>query len=153
MKRLMAPLYLFLILVLLGLTIRYIAGKNSELWQIWSSVDVTSAVALAALAFFAYRQMLRDDDEVRIMLEVDGKRHDTGLCLLRKDCTRSEIIGVLGMMQRRTKERFMYDPVHLHDLLNELNRVQKGKAKELAVPLSQEEFEQFVLAQKDRSNG
>jgi len=149
MQKLKAPLYIFLVLVCLGLAIRYIAGTNSALWQIWSSIDVASAVALAALAFFAYRQMLRDDDEVRIMFEVNGKRHDTGLCLLRKDCTRSEIIGVLGMMQRRTKERFAYDPAHLHDLLNELNRVQKGKAKELAVPLSQEEFEQFVLAKEN----
>ncbi len=147
MQRLRAPLYIFVALVIVGLAIRYIAGADSLLWEIWSSLDIASAVALATLAFLAYRQMLRDDDEIRIMLEVDGIRHDTDLCLLRKDCTRSEVIGVLGMMQRRTEKRFIYDAEHLHDLLNELNRVQKGNAKELAVPLNQGEFEQFALAQ------
>ena len=141
-------LILFLGLVVVGMAIRYILGEDSALWTFWNVLDVASAVALAVLAALAYREMIRDEDEVRLFFNVNGNKVDTHLSLLRKDCTRSEIIGVLGMMQRRTKERFIYDARHLPDLLKEINRVQKGSRKALYIPLTPEEFDQFVLNEK-----
>jgi hypothetical protein len=139
-------LIFFVALTLVGVILRYAFGDQSELWSLWGTIDVSFAVSLGILAFFAYRNMVHDEDEVGLYFDVNGTLHDTGLRLLRKDCTRSEIIGVLGMMQRRTKERFNYDSKHLRDLLNEVNRVQKGRAKTFHVPIAQEEYEQFVVA-------
>jgi hypothetical protein len=137
-------LILFVLLTLLGLAIRYIFPGTEGLWDFWSNLDISFAVALGVLAFIAYRDMVRDEDEVRLYFKLpDGSTYDTGLCLLRKDCTRSEVIGVLGMMQRRTSDRFHYASEHLHDLLEELNEVQKGDRTGLYIPIAEEEFEQF----------
>ena len=138
-------LILFVFLTLLGLAIRYFfPGEDESVWNFWANLDVSFAVALGVLAFVAYREMVNDEDEVRLYFKLpDGTIYDTGLCLLRKDCTRSEVIGVLGMMQRRTSERFHYASEHLHDLLEELNSVQKGRRTELYIPIDEEEFEQF----------
>jgi hypothetical protein len=123
-----------------------LSGKDGIVWNFWANLDVSFAVALGVLAFIAYGDMVRDEDEVRLYFKLpNGERHDTGLSLLRKDCTRSEIIGVLGMMQRRSDVRFHYASEHLHDLLEELNRVQKGKSTEIYIPIDEEEFKQFKL--------
>ncbi|WP_457608177.1 hypothetical protein [Nitratifractor sp.] len=148
MRRLFNALSLFVVLTIGGLSIRYFLGPQSVVWSFWSSLDISFAVALGVLAFVAYRDMLREEDEVLLLFDVEGETVDTGLCLLRRDCTRSEIIGVVAMMQRRTDGRFHYDSSHLHDLLQEINRVQKGKARSLRIPLSREEFAQFALSQK-----
>jgi len=81
---------------------------------------VAFAVALGVLAFFAYREMVHGEDEVRLFFDVAGAKEpiDTGLSLLRRDCSRGEVIGVLGMMQRRTEKRFVYNPTHLKQLLD-----------------------------------
>jgi len=144
MKRYMV-LTAFMLLTLIGLVLFYGFGSKSRVWSFWSALDVSFAVALGMLAFVAYRNMIRDEDEVRLYFDTGKQQVDTGLCLLRKDCTRGEIIGVLGMMQRKTDRRFHYDAVHLHDLLNEINKVQKGSQKKLFIPLDEVEFEQFVL--------
>ena len=62
--------------------------------ELWSNLDVSFAVALGVLAFIAYRDMVHDEDEIRLYFKLpDNSTHDTGLCLLRKDCTCSEVIG------------------------------------------------------------
>jgi len=138
-------LLIFSLLFFLGLLIRYFYGDESMLWAFWSAVDVAFAVALGVLAFLAYMEMVHDEDEVELWFNVDGKEINTGLNLLRRDCTRGEVIGVLGMMQRTTDKRFNYDPAHLHDLLAEVNRVRKGKSNRLLIIISEKEFAQFKL--------
>ncbi len=144
MKRFL-PLLIFVLLSFLGLGFYSIWGSSSLIWRIWSALDVSFAVALGVLALIAYWEMLRDEDEIALCFDVEGQVVDTGLSLLRKDCTRGEVIGVLGMMQRKTKERFHYDAKHLKDLLQALNRVQRGSEKRLLIPIDKEEFEQFAL--------
>jgi len=141
-------LVVFAVLFILGLLIRYLFGEKSSLWSFWSAVDVSFAVALGVLAFMAYREMIRDEDEVRLWFDVEGRQIDTGLCLLRRDCTRSEIVGVLGMMQTKTDQRFHYGPEHLYELLDRVNEVRKGKKKDFYIPLSREEYEQFRLSEE-----
>jgi hypothetical protein len=40
----------------------------------------------------------------------------------------------------------------LHDLLNELNSVQKGKRTEVYIPIDKEEFVQFILPKVENNN-
>jgi hypothetical protein len=138
-------LILFVTLWLMGLLIRYVAGEQSFLWNLWSTVDVAFAVALGVMAFLAYREFIKSEDEVKIYFKVEGKRYDTGLSLLRKDCTRGEILGVLGMMQRTTKERFSFDSKELSILLKEVQEVQKGVKDNFELSMSRDELEQFVI--------
>ena len=138
-------LIVFITISIIGLLIRYMAGEHSWLWNLWGSVDVAFAVSLGILAFMAYRQMIKSEDEISIYFNVDEKLKKTGLSLLRKDCTRGEILGVLGMMQRTTKERFSFDPKELAPLLEEVREVQKGNKDKFVICVSRTEYEQFNL--------
>ena len=136
----------FIGLSIFGLLIRYLLGEDSVLWDIWSAIDTASAVALAVLAFVAYRDIVRDDDEVQLLFNIEGKKVDTGLCLLRKDCTRGEVIGVISMLARVTDAPFKYNALHIHDLLDEINQVQKGTNEKLYIVISKDEFAQFKMS-------
>jgi hypothetical protein len=136
-------LILFVLLFVVGLFIRYGMGEESALWSIWSAIDVSFAVVLGILAYIAYSNIVRAEDQVRLVFNVANEKEvDTGLCLLRKNCTRSEVIGVISMMQKKSPT-LQYDASHLHDLLEEINSVQVGSSRKLRIIISQEEFEQF----------
>jgi len=138
-------LIIFIIVTLLGLLIRYISNANSWLWELWSVLDVSFAVALGVLAFEGYREYIKSEDEVKIYFKVNEKLTPTGLSLLRRDCTRGEILGVLGMMQRTTTSRFSFDTRELPLLLKEVQDVQKGEKNIFVVEMTPEEFEQFDI--------
>jgi len=138
-------LTLFSVLFGIGVLVRYLFGTQSTLWDLWNTVDISFAVALGILAFIAYRDIVREKDQIRLIFDVKGEAQiDTGLCLLRKDCTRSEVIGVIKMF-KKSDAPLQYDVKHLHTLLNELNRVQSGKAGKLYIPVHPEEMVQFNL--------
>jgi hypothetical protein len=138
-------LIIFIFVTILGLFIRYITHANSWLWELWSVLDVSFAVALGVLAFEGYREFIKSEDEVPIYFRVKGELTSTGLSLLRKDCTRGEILGVLGMMQRSTTKRFSFDTRELPLLLQEVQTVQKGDKDIFEIEMTPEEFEQFDL--------
>jgi hypothetical protein len=136
-------LIVFAILFVVGLLIRYLMGESSMLWGIWSSIDVSFAVVLGILAYIAYRNIVRAEDQIRLVFNIENKKEvDTGLCLLRKNCTRSEVIGVISMM-KYTNEHLKYDVDNLHDLLEEINQVQTGTKGKLFIPINEDEFSQF----------
>ncbi len=138
-------LTLFSALFGIGLLVRYAFGTQSTLWDLWNTVDISFAVALGILAFIAYRDIVREKDQIRLIFDVkEETKIDTGLCLLRKDCTRSEVIGLIEML-KKSDAPLKYDVKHLHTLLNELNRVQSGKAGKLYIPVHPEEMSQFDL--------
>jgi hypothetical protein len=145
MKYLKSPLVLFLTIFILGLIARYLFGKNSNIWNFMEVLDTASAVALAVMAFFAYKNMLRDEDEIELYFRVKQNEYPLNLKLLRKNCTRGEILGLLGQMQRVTENRFRMNPKNLKSFLQEINKVQREKEKKLFIPIEQEEFEQFKL--------
>jgi len=131
---------------LVGIVIRYGFGTQSWLWDLWSTVDVAFAVALGVMAFLAYREFIRAEDEVSIYFEIDGVSKNTGLKLLRKDFTRSEIQGVLGMIQKDPAKRYSVSYMKKRKFLQDLNQLQKGKSDVFILPLSGDEFEQFEIA-------
>ena len=138
-------LIIFTVLFFVGLFIRYFGGEGSSLWSIWSSIDVSFAVVLGVLAFLAYRDLVKEKDLIRLILNVEDSKHiDTNLCLLRKNCTRGEIIGLIKMLNK-TNKPLKYDVKNLHKLLDELNRVQSSRVKRLYIPINKDELEQFNL--------
>lgn len=138
-------LIVFVVLTMVGLMIRYGVGIESWLWDFWGIIDVSFAVALGVLAFLGYRELISSEDEISIIFKVENEEIDTGLRLLRKDCTRSEINGILTMPLK--------DEIHFHTLaymkdsrlLISLNNIQKGKDREFIIPINSKELEQFNL--------
>jgi len=143
-KRYLA-LTIFVIITIIGVLIRYLTSPTSWLWEFWGVIDVSFAVSLGILAFMGYKEYIKLEDEIKIYFKVDGKLKSTGLSLLRKDCTRGEILGILGMMQRKTNKRFLFDSHELPLLLKEVQKVQKGEKNSFEIEMTREEFEQFDL--------
>ena len=138
-------LSIFLTLIFIGIIGRLIFGDDSIFWSIWGVLDTSSAVALAVLAFLAYKDIIKEEDEIEIIFSIDGNLRSSGLKLLRKDCTRGEIIGVLGMMQKDTAKRFKMTPYELKNLLDEIKKVQKENKNTIIINMNKDEFEQFVV--------
>ena len=138
-------LIVFMAMTLLGLIVAYGVGEKSSLWKLWSIVDVAFSVALGVMAFLAYREFIKSEDEIKIYFKVDGKEIETGLSLLRKDCSRGEILGILGMMQKESAKRFSIETSRVPVLLKEIQEIQKGNEEKIVVDMTQEEFEQYDL--------
>jgi len=114
-------------------------------WEWFGVIDTASAVALALLALFGYVEYIRMEDKVKIAFDLNGQKIDTGLSLLRKNFTRSELLGVLGMIQKEQKGRFNLSFFQEPASLDAIQQIQKGKAKEFHIPLQPNEIEQFRI--------
>jgi len=134
------PLIIFVGITLMGLLISY---YFEGVWKFWANLDSAFAVALGVLAFMGYLEYIKSEDEIKIYFETNGRKIDTGLSILRKDCTRREVLGILGMIQKDPKERFNIKYMKNKELLKRLHAIQKGNGLELIIPLSEDELGQF----------
>lgn len=139
-------LLVFILLTLTGVLINIFAGENSSLWKIWGVLDTASAISLAVLAFMGYMEFIKTEDEISITFKIGEQEKDSGLRLLRKDLSRSEVLGILGMIQKDSSKRFDIETMKNKIFLDELIKLQKGKGKELVISLSKEEVEQFTIS-------
>jgi hypothetical protein len=144
-----ALLWVFMAITITGIVARLL-GESSLLWEVYGTLDTASAVALATLAFLGYMEYTRLEDKIKVCFDVDGEKIDTGLSLLRKNCTRSEIFGLLGMIQKDTKKRFEVAFMKDLSLLDSLQKIQKGKDNSFIIPLSKKELAQFTLPQETK---
>ncbi|MEA3492273.1 MAG: hypothetical protein U9R27_10275 [Campylobacterota bacterium] len=138
-------LTIFVGLTIVGVGIRFVAGASSWLWDLWGVVDVSLAVSLGVMAFLAYRELIRSEDEVRIYFLVDKNKIDTQLSILRKDFTRGELMGILGMIQRDPKQRYIIKELSSKQILTEIHAIQKGKELAFILRVESGELEQFNL--------
>jgi len=144
------PLILFgvitVILTLIGVCSDF-CSKGKLLWDFSSIVDTATAIALAVLAAIAYFEYAKGEDEIKIYLDVEGEKKDTQLRLLRKDVSRGEVLGILGMIQNKNSGRFENSKFRnkeiLLEFLNNIMEVQKGNRDEIVVPISKEDFEKY----------
>lgn len=140
------PLVAYLLVVIVGLVAHY--GGIQWLEDFYGALDVAAAVALAMFALWGYQEYGRQEESVKIMFEVNGELKETNLSLLRKNCTRSEVLGVLGMIQKDSKTRFEIGSMKKVAFIKTLADIQKGKVKELVICLTQIELDQFKIGEE-----
>lgn len=138
-------LIIFVGLTIVGVFINFEEGDNSKIWHLWATVDVSLAVSLGVMALLAYWEFITSEDEVEIYFQAKEKKIDTGLSLLRKNCSRSEIMGILGMIRINDRENYTIAYFKDKKILKDLHRIQKGKDIEFIIPMSGDELEQFNL--------
>ena len=137
-------LVIFIMITCIGLVIRYALGDESFLWNLWSVIDVSFAVALGMMAFLGYKEFISSEDEIKIYFQVDDQKIDTQITLLRKNFTRSELMGILGVI-RKKKEPYDIAELSSRELLSKFHTIQKEREKEFILKLTQEELEQFSI--------
>jgi len=114
-------------------------------WHLYEILDTASAVALAILAFLGYMEFVRSEESIKIYFDIDDRVIDTKLSLLRKNFTRGELLGVLGMIQKNSKNRFEIQSLKELSLLERLQQIQKSSEKEFHIRVTKEELDQFML--------
>ena len=65
------------------------------------------------------------------------------ISIIRKHITRSEVLGILGVVQKNSKER--YDIAYLSEtsFFDDLYEIQIGKSDKLIIEITDEELKQF----------
>lgn len=103
--------------------------------------------AFGVLRLMAAERRLKERVEVVLKLQGDdGKSIILPLELLRRDVSRAELLGRLGMLPMREKgSRFAIRSFSSPAIIRELNAVVEGKSSTIVIPVSTEEIEQFDL--------
>ena len=147
MKSFLNSLTVYIVIVVLGIGAYYLQNaKNVEhIWDYWGVLDTSSAVALAILAGVAYWDYIKGENIIKIYFLVNGKKIETGLSLLRKDFSRSELLRILGMIKLDPKERYKLLYFQNPTILKEIQKIQKGEGNEFTIELEDDELKYFKL--------
>ncbi len=145
MKLFTNTLGLYIVIFIFGILAYYLQELNivKGIWDFWGVLDTSSAVALALLAFFAYYNYTKEDDVIKIYFEINGDKIDSNLSLLRKEFSRSEILGLLGMIQKDQEKRFKLAYFQNPEILKAIQKIQKGEGKEFTIKLQEDEKRYF----------
>jgi len=139
----MLYLIFFIVIFFIGVVAKFF---YPAVWEWFSVLDTASAVALAAIAIWGYFEYIRSEDVIKIFFKIKDKKLDTKLSILRRDFTRSELMGVLGMIQKNQDKRFELKELKDPSILTKIQRLQKGKDKEFILKIAEHELEQFELS-------
>jgi len=136
----------------IGLYLFYLSlNKNFKitketLWELWGAVDSSFAVAVGILAIFVYKEMARAQDIIELKFQIGNKEPiETGLSLLRKNFTRSEIMGILGMIQKEQEKKYRLEFFQDKKVLKKIQDIQTGKERVFIIKMSQKEAKQFNI--------
>ncbi len=114
--------------------------------------DICGAIGgLAAVALWVAARRTRQlaQELVKIVLRIEGEGREIALPLeiVRRDLSRAELLGRIGMLpMRKPGARFTLRALGSPAVMREINRVSRGETNVLAIPASTEEVEQFDLA-------
>ncbi|MEI2698787.1 MAG: hypothetical protein V9E94_10730 [Microthrixaceae bacterium] len=135
--------------------------QNTTLPEWLSLIADLIGILGAVFALFAWRQarQIREDQQreqirqnqlVQIKLQYGKQSYDLPVLQLRRgELTRAEILGRIGMIPMRTKEkgkRFEIRYVNTAEFLQQINQILDGnKDGILTIPCTEQEFNQFDL--------
>jgi len=152
-KELLIFILVTLMVAIIGIFFHF---EKSNIWSFFEVIDTSTAVALSVLAFLAYKKYIKEEDEIELKIAIYQKdRYDkpikiidfseiagNKIKILRKEVSRGEILGLLGMFQKDTGKRYtLSDNVLILLLLDELKQIQKGNKKECIIPILQKDYE------------
>lgn len=122
-------------------TILDIIGNVSNFFGFVSGV-------FAILIYMKLKAFDRLDEPVNVLLSLaDGEQKiELPLQMRRRDLTRAEFLGRMGMIPMREKgKRFALRHLFTPAFITGINEVADGKTSTLEIPCSQEEIDQFDL--------
>jgi len=140
---------IFLGVTTLGIVL-YLTDKDAMGWQFYNMFGVATTLALSVLAFMTYIDYAKGEDVIKIYFQ-EGNRKiytDTELYTQRKHFTRSEVLGLLGMIQS-SQDRFNLSDFNKNpQILERFKKIQNGKSDELIIKITEEELKQFNIKTK-----
>jgi hypothetical protein len=103
----------------------------------------------------AQRELLRQNAQVKIILEHGDNRYELPVPIRRAELSRAELLGRLGMIPVRKKvtndeeqKRFSIEHLNSAEFFVRLDEIILSSGNEtLVIPCTTDEFEQFALTQ------
>lgn len=103
--------------------------------------------------FFAFFAMLaagknylndrKQLQEVQICFNHMGQKLPLDLGIMRKHISRAEVMGILGVIQKDSRDKYNIDYLSTPEFMENIFRIQKGELDEILIEVSSKELEQF----------
>jgi len=110
-----------------------------------ATIVITSITMLAVVyTWYTNRKQL---DRIQLYF-IDENHHEfllENISIVRKHITRSEVLGILGVIQTNSKERYNIDYLSSKAFFDDLYAIQKGELNNLFISITAEELTQFTL--------
>ena len=100
--------------------------------------------AIGVVKMLAAQRRQTEPVRVQLRLQADGRSVELPVHMRRKDITRAELLGRLGMLPMKQKgARFSLRALSTPSFMEAVNEVAEGNTSVLVIPASQEELDQF----------
>lgn len=104
-------------------------------------ITIVFAFFMMLAVFYNY---YRQNQKIQIYFLIGGKEiFLENISIIRKHITRSEILGMLGVIQKNSKERYNIEYLSETKFFEDLYAIQKGGSQKLFIEVSTDELEQF----------
>lgn len=125
-------------------------GISLETTLSWvANILQVAGAVFAALVWFNQRRTERTAGSivsVLLTIEGEGKEFPLPLEIVRRDVSRAELLGRIGMLPMRQKgARFSLRALSSPAFMRAMNEVVAGRSATLRVPCTREELEQFEI--------
>jgi len=130
------PLGIFVVVTLVGAYSKLRLEDDHNLTKLYDAFDVGSAVALALLAFMVYARYGSQLKPISIVIKQDGSEKELNVKILRKNFTRSELMGVLGVIHK-SPEKFEIAHIATTEFFKDLEDVQENRKDSLVLMINE----------------
>ena len=101
--------------------------------------------AVGVVKMLAAQRRALEHVEVQLRLEGEDSTVALPLEMLRKDISRAELLGRLGMALKNQGQRFSLKAMSTPVFMRSVNEVVEGKTSTLVIPCTKEELDQFAV--------
>ena len=100
--------------------------------------------AIGVVKMLATQRRAMEHVEVQLRLEGEDSTIALPLEMLRKDISRAELLGRLGMALKNQGQRFSLKALSTPTFMRAVNEVVEGHTSTLVIPCTKEELDQFA---------
>ncbi|OGR85787.1 MAG: hypothetical protein A2901_01595 [Elusimicrobia bacterium RIFCSPLOWO2_01_FULL_54_10] len=102
--------------------------------------------AVGVFKMLAAQSRAAEPVRVQLRLAADGRSVELPVHMRRRDITRAELLGRLGMLPMKQKgARFSLRALSTPSFMEAVNEVQEGNTSVLVIPATMEELDQFDI--------
>lgn len=96
---------------------------------------------------YAWCLYFRFQQKIKIILEIDNKDYPVPVSILRRHFTRSELLGILKIYNRKDINNTTFEIHHLasEKFFDDLQLVQLGKNREIRIPITKNDNYRYKL--------
>jgi len=119
---------------------------SSNLWTFFDGVITLGTLIIVTINLILNKRKEKlQNQEIKIFFIIDNKKKDTKLTIIRKHFTRSEVLGIVGILQKDISKRFNIEYMKNKKFLDDVIDIQQGKKDEIDIQVTNEELEQFSV--------